>query len=296
MKTFAQILKENNIILSEEMHQELKDILDSPTTSIKGRNSKLNTFTGKVQDLAKRGEDNGLEDGRAKKGSSRAVFFPKEHDDITVDGIKTKQPTAVKIAFPGTLDKYHSSDRLLGQLQNENEADNYSRQSYSVLRHQPEKGEHHYATNPEGVLAPVLSNHEDHHWLKMGRANSITKGRFKKLTVTESHPNGLNFDHFTEALNNDYNAAHGQHSGIDKHDKVREHPLYEKTQNFINDTGQHPGDLRIQNYGEYSHPVTGEKSPVIRDYGYSNNNDIPKLYAEGFKNQRNAARNNHDGW
>lgn len=283
MKTFAQILKENNIILSEEMHQELKDILDSPTTSIKGRNSKLNTFTGKVQDLAKRGEDNGLEDGRAKKGSSRAVFFPKEHKEITIDGVKTRAPTAVKVAFPGALDRHTGSDRLLGEHQNEVEADNYSRQSYSMLRHQPEKGEHHYAYNDEGVTAPVLGNHEDHHWLEMGKADKMSAGKFKELTKTESHPKGLKFDEFTTALQNDHAAAHGHHSGNDGLDHVREHPLYENTSNFINDTGNHPGDLRLQNYGVWKHPVTGKEHPVIRDYGFSN--EISKLYSKGWQNQ-----------
>jgi len=142
------------------------------------------------------------------------------------------------------------------------------------------------------VTAPVFDNHPDHHWLEMGKADKINKSKFKELTKTETHPKGLDFDHFTTALRNEHAEAHGQKTYENgEHDHLRTHPLYEATQDFMHSTDNHPGDLRLQNYGVWKHPVTGKEHPVIRDYGFSNN--IAKLYTEG---RRNAVKPKSNNW
>jgi hypothetical protein len=288
--TFKQLVEQHYGALTEELHKELKDVLNAPENDrdhVYGKlhQRKLNNFASKVKDLAKRGEDTGLEGGAPKKGSSRAVYFPTDPKHITIDGHPAEQKTAVKVAFAGALDKHTGDHRLLGEHQNGVEADHFTRDNYSMLRN---TNGHHYEYNPHGVTAPVLDHHEDDHWLEMGHADKLTGKKFTELTKTESHPKGLKFEHFHEALMNDHNAAHGNHSGTDAHDHVREHPLYEHMQDFIQTTGNHPVDLRLQNMGVWKHPVSGKEHPVVRDYGYSN--DIAKLYTKGRMNSMKATR------
>jgi hypothetical protein len=286
MLTFKELINQNYI--TEELHQKLKDVLNAAENNrdsseySKLHQNKLNNFTKTFRGLVKKGEHTGLvsPDGKklvTKKGSSRAVIFPDEPKRIHVDGKEVDQPTAVKIAFPGSLDKYTGDHRLLGEHQNAAEADGYAQQSHSILR---ETHPGHYETNPDGVIAPVFDHHEDHHWVESGKVNNITKGRFKHLTKTESHPKGLDFDKFTDTLQHDHAQATGsRHYGNTTHEErehIRQHPLYDNTQDFVNNTDNHPGDLRIQNYGEYTHPVTGKSIPLIRDSGF--NGFVHKLY------------------
>jgi hypothetical protein len=290
--TFKQLVESHYGVLTEELHQELKDVLNAPETDRSGTSGKLyqrklTNFSAKVKDLSKRGEDTGLEGGTPKRGSSRAVYFPTEPKHITIDGAPAQQHTAVKVAFAGALDKHTGDSHLLGEHQNIIESDHFTRDNHSMLRH---TNDHHYEYNPDGVTAPVLDHHEDGHWLEMAHADKLTGKKFTELTKTESHPKGLKFDHFHEALKNDHAAAHGEHSGTDDHDHLREHPLYQNTQDFIYNTGNHPVDLRLQSMGVWRHPVTGKEHPVIRDYGYSN--DIAKLYSKGGQNSMKANR----GW
>jgi hypothetical protein len=283
MLTFKELINQNYI--TEELHQKLKDVLNAPENNrdsneyAKLHQNKLNNFTKTFRSLAKKGEHTGLTDEKPKKGSSRAVVFPDEPKRIHVDGKAVDQPTAVKIAFPGQLDKHTGDSRLLGEHQNSNESDRYAQQSHSMLQ---ETHPGHYVTNHNGVVAPVLDSHPDDHWLEAARADNITKGKFKSLTKTESHPKGLDFDKFTDTLQHDHAQAHGtRHYGSTTHEErehIRQHPLYDNTEDFVNNTDNHPGDLRIQNYGIWKHPVTGQEHPVIRDHGFSN--DVAKLYAK----------------
>lgn len=272
-------------LLTEALHKELQDILDEPennrdTTYGKTNQKKLNKFSSKVRDIANSGGDSGLEDSKPKKGSSRAVFFPKEHKDIVIDGVPAKQKTAVKIAFHGHLDKHTGDTHLLGEHQNAVESDHFTNKEYSVLSHD-EHNKYHY--NENGVTAPVFDHHDDNHWLEMGHADKLTGKKFTELTKTESHPKGLKFDEFHEALQNDHKMAHGNFSGVDNHDHIRSHPLYENMQDFMHTTGNHPADLALRNMGVWKHPVTGKEHPVIRDFGYSN--EIDKLYTKAWRNK-----------
>lgn len=291
--TFKELVEEHYGVIREELHPELKDVLNEPENDrdrnvhMKHYQNKLNNFSRKVKDLSKRGEHSGLEEGTPKKGSSRAVFFPAEHKHITIDGEHAEQKTAVKIAFPGALDKHTGDNRLLGEHQNAVESDHFTNSNYSVLNH---THSNHFEYNPHGITAPVLDHHEDHHWLEMAHADKLTAKKFTELTKTESHPKGLKFDHFTQALKNDHEAAHGYHSGNDEFDHVRDHPLYETAQDFMHSTGNHPGDLRMQNMGVWKHPISGKEHPVIRDFGFSN--DIAKLYTTAHRNRAKQTR----GW
>jgi hypothetical protein len=283
MLTFKELINQNYI--TEELHQKLKDVLNTPENDrdsneyAKLYQNKLNNFTKTFRSLAKKGEHTGLTDEKPKKGSSRAVVFPDEPKRIHVDGKEVNQPTAVKIAFPGIYDKHTGDSSLLGEYQNSTESDGFTQQQHSML-HETHPG--HYKTNPNGVVVPVLDHHEDHHWLEAAKADNITKGKFKALTKIDSHPKGLDFDKFTNTLQHDHALAHGDKYHLDnttseERDHIRQHPLYNNTEDFINNTNNHPGDLRIQNYGIYHHPVTGKEYPVIRDHGYSN--EVAKLYA-----------------
>ena len=289
MKTFKSFLLEHNIPeqLIEAVHSEIQDILDNQPHSP----SKLNTVSKKIRDLAKRGVDTGIQEGKPKKGSSRAVLFPSEHKPVAVDGRQTAVPTAVKIAFPGTLDKHRTSgEALLGEHQNEVESDDYNNE-HSVLK---EESPGTYTTQHHGVLAPVYSSHKDNHWLEMHKITPMKKGDFKRLTVTETHPKGVSFDDMYHALNREYSDAHGQtYSGKtlddDHHEHIMSHPWVDNYHSWMLNTGNHPGDISPRNMGIFHHPVTGKEYPVVSDYGFSNS--VSKRYAELRKRSRDKQQN-----
>jgi len=266
----------NNHILSEKVHKEIQDIMDNVDIPV---SRKLSAVSTKTKSLIKSGQDTGLESDKPKKGSSRAVFFPKEHKDITVDGVKTKTPTAVKIAFPGVLDKHHGEDTTLGEDQNEKESDHHINNTYGVLRHDAHKNEYH--SNEHGVLAPVFETHSENHHLEMGRVDKFNTKDFAASTKTKDFPKGLKLDEVTTAMTHHHSQAHGQGPRLNGHteehlEKVSDHPWVSNAISMMNDSGMHPGDVSPRNMGIYKHPVTGEKHPVMIDYGFSN--EIGKKY------------------
>lgn len=280
MIKFKEFMKFNsNININEELHDHLQKVLDMDT---RYPEKKLTSFSTTARRLLKSGEDTGLESDKPKKGSSRAVFFPKDGRHVHIDGKPVHMPTAVKIAFPGELDKYKTAgERLLGEHQNEVEADHFTRNHYGMLR---EEDEGHYSTNHHGVLAPVVGNHHEHHYLEMGKVSPLTKSKFQQLTKTDSHPNGLKFDDMYHALNKEYSDAHGNHYSVpkghteEKHDHIMQHPFVSNLHDMMLNTGMHPGDLRSANMGVWKHPHTGQEHPVVSDYGF--NTDIAKRYQE----------------
>lgn len=290
MKTFKAFYVEHYHVLSEEIHSQLQEILDSPDsgnsrTLYDSTARKLHNFTKVARKLIKNGEDTGLDGDKPKKGSSRAVFFPKDHKDITLDGKPAKIKTAVKIAFPGKLDKYKVGDeRLLGEHQNEIEGDGYTRNKWGILYQHDPHDETSFKTNHEsGVLAPVLSSHRDHHYLEMGHVSPMKKSDFQRLTVCKSHPKGIKFDDMYNTLNKEHSDAHGieghyiPRSHTDSvHDNVMQHPFVQNLHEMMLETGMHPGDLRPTNMGIWTHPHTNKQYPVVSDYGYSD--DISKHY------------------
>lgn len=275
-------------LIIEEFHPDINKIMDDE--NIPAAN-KLNMVTTKARSLIKSGVNTGMESDKPKKGSSRAVFFPKEHKKITVDGKETSSPTAVKIAFSGQLDKHHGEDTLLGEDQNEKESDHYINGYYGILSH--EHGENYTSNKHEsgGVLAPVFKTHPEHHHLEMGRVTPANAKDIAEATRTKEFPKGLKHDEIQSAMMHEHDIAHGQNYYTKEHsekmDSIKEHPWVEHAISMMHDSGMHPGDLRKQNMGIYHHPVTGKKHLAIIDYGFSS--EIAKKYTKARLNS--ATRN-----
>lgn len=249
--------------LNEELHSELKDILDSDVTAHK----KNNLITKKIRSLISDGKDTGLENDKPKKGTSRAVYFPKKESEIYIDGEKTTIPTAVKIAFPSTLDKYRPNKPLLGEMQNYVENEPTLNRYYSVLHKIPSL-ENHFEHNSDGILAPVISAHNDGHWLEMGKVHDFNHDTFKKLTTTDEFPKGITHRTMRHALIHDYTLSIGRKSmynGLDN--KIYEHPLVDKLKSYMYDSGVSPHDFDERNMGIWEHPITKTKHVVLLDFG-----------------------------
>ena len=276
-------------ILIEAIHPDIQAHLDSDTPA----KWKYKNVASAISKLNRVGQDTGLEDSKPKKGSSRAVYFPKEERKIVVDGHETSSPTAVKIAFEGQLDKHHGEDTLLGEDQNRLEADHFIRDNHSVFS-QNHDGSFH--TNKRGVLAPVFDSHPEGHHLEMGRVEPYNAKDLANYTKNDDFPKGLTHKHITEALTREHEYAHGtgHRTYTDKenetHDKVMGHPYVEAMVDMMHNSGMHPGDLNPRNMGIYVHPVTKVRHPVIIDYGFSN--DIARKYTKARRNAMNKNR----GW
>lgn len=274
MKSYSQFIRS---LLIEAIHRELQEILDSPESDISST-KKYTRITKKIRELSNRGEDIGLENSRSKKGSSRAVFFPKDGRKIILEGHETEVPTAVKIAFPGQWDgrQYRNhGDQLLGEMQNGAENNWYKQKEHAVIYEEDGK----YYRNPEGVLPPVFRGHNEDHWLEMAKCRDLRDGEFSELTKNADFPNGLKFEQFRNALmwiHHDHGAIKNTYPKPDA--KLMNHPLVANNETFIKDTGFHPGDVVHDNLGVFEDPVTGARSIVHRDYGFSN--EVQREYAE----------------
>lgn len=260
-------------LINEEFHPEIKSIMDSDKITPE---NKLNQVTKKARSLIAAGHDTGMESDKPKKGSSRAVFFPKQHKEIEVDGAKTKAPTAVKIAHAGWADKilkkHDSSHSLLGE-------DHFLNQHHGVL-HETANGK--YATNPHGILAPVFHSHDEGHHIEMGRADKFNERDFKEGMKTKEYPKGISHEDFKGALQHYHNMAHGRGSKNEKYDHMIEHhPIVSNAADLIGNGAIHPGDFEKRNMGIYKHPVTGHKHPVLIDWGSSN--DVMQKYSKARK-------------
>jgi hypothetical protein len=264
------IYQSDMTILSEAIHAELQDILDREH----GASTKLNEVARRARHLIASGQDTGFADDKPKKGSSRAVFFPKEPKKIILDGKETYLPTAVKIAFPGKLDKYTGDSMLLGEHQNQLEADHHIQRHYGMLI---PVGHNQYETNPNGVLAPVMESHPDHHYLEMGHCSAYNAKDLREHTKDARFKKGISHAELQEHMLSEYRSAHGEsHYGSGHPDLIHS----DHANNMIDamhSMGLHPGDLSPRNMGIWTHPHTGHKHPVILDYGFST--DIANLYS-----------------
>jgi hypothetical protein len=263
-------------VLTEQLHTAIQSILDSDQIAPR---AKFTHISQTIRHALKRGEDTGLENGRPKKGSSRAVYFPKDHHEISLDGQSAKVPSVLKVAFHGHADPYNRSGRLLGEHQNLTEGDEDTNYRFGIIRKKDNSDE--YETNHEdGILAPHLGSHDDGHYIHQGRVQPIKAGEFRELTKTPEHRRGISHSEFYDALNCHYTDAHGMayHGAYspDKIEHLQSHPLVEKAQRFVADAGHHPGDLRKANMGVWTHPHTGQKHIVIADYGFSA--DVARYY------------------
>lgn len=294
MLRFSDFIK--NIVV-ESLHPELRKIVSAP--SDKYTVSKKTSLIKKIKELSRKGERTGIE-GNMPAGSSRAYLQHDEQYQTKVDGTSTSFKTGTKVAIKSTLDRHHDREQhnghSLGNMQNDAEnGDHYINSNHRVLTEHREYGEDHsqFTTNEDGVLPPLIHHdHENSEHSEVGHCEKVSKPDFKKLTKTESHPNGISHDDFCSALERRHNRNNGRHHhlGDDKErhlDKIDQHPLVENFHNFHGSTGHPPNDYRqIGNLGTFKHPITGKRYIVARDSGYST--DVAKAYGDARKRSRNA--------
>jgi hypothetical protein len=278
--TFGEFLN----LFSESAHPELQKIIKSEPSGV----SKAKLVAKKIKDLINRGEPTGVED-KMPKGSSRAFVKESEPAHIVVDGRPAQIHTGYKIAIPADLDKTHDKEKYggtLGQLQMRVEnGDHFLNNNYRVLTNKNVEGQHHFETNTDTGIFPPLMEHDHEHdsWSHVGHVGELGS-KFRALTKTPSHPNGISHDQFCEALERTWNTDHGKywHTGREneeKLDKVEEHPLVQKFLDHQRTFLAPPHDYRQKrNMGVWTHPITGQEHIVARDHGF--NSDVFKAYEE----------------
>lgn len=286
----ATILEEMNIpepyegIITESLHPDIKADLESDSPI----EHKFTRLTKTIRGIAQKNEDSGLETNKPAKGSSRAVFFPKEPKKITIEGKEASVPSVVKVAFKSPLDPYTGHHSLLGEEQNRIESDRWTNNTYGVLRHNEGND---YSHNPDGVLPPHFGHHEDHHWLEMGRITKLNSADVKEATKTKEFPKGITMKQFTETVQAHHDLANGRtpyKHDQEKFDKLSEHPLIDSIVSLMSNTGLHPNEFSPRNMGIWKHPHTGQKHVVLADYGA--NDKILKLYGKARQEKYNRNR------
>ena len=282
-------------VISEKLHPSVVAALDDTSVS---PNDKINNVTKTIHRLLDRGEHPGI-DAEQHRGSSRAVHFHTEPMQVTLDGKPANVPAVTKIAFPGQLDKFNHSGKLLGEHQNAIESDP-DNTKFGIIRKKKGGGEDEYETNTKtGVLAPHLGTNNKDQYLHQGKVKPLEDfydDPIPNLTRTKSFPNGISHGDIQTALMKHYQEAHGKSYVLYPEEekrisKVQNHPLVKKMQNFVAQSGNHPGDLSTGNMGIWKHPHTGEQHVVIQDYGFGH--EVPKLYQQARINEMNGA-NHHD--
>jgi hypothetical protein len=272
-------------VLVEEVHPQIEAAAQGAYTP-----SRLANVSKTIRNLLKTGADTGLQDSKPKKGSSRAVYFPTEPANVTIDGTQTTIPHVMKVAFHGALDS-HTPDKtehgLLGESQNRHEVG--ASNDYATLKKNPDGSFRH---NPEGFLPPLLSSSDKHEYISVGRVEPLKSGDFRSLTKNEEFPKGISHQEFFDAVNKHWQESNGQrhYSSIseEKLEHVSEHPLVNRAIDFSLGTDTHPGDFNKRNLGVWTHPVTGEKQIVASDAGFSR--FVAQRYQNARKNQMRKQR------
>lgn len=272
MKSFLEFM-------CEDLHPDIVSTLDGYDKD------KHKAITKHIRNLISNGEETGLEGAKAKKGSSRAVFLPKDPKEIKIDGVNTHMKTALKIAYQGELDtkKLRGRKGFLGEMQNDAESSHYFNQ-HSILK-KVGYGNKEFETNEEhGVLAPLTDKSNDGSWLEMGRVDNITPEKFKELTRNETHPEGLRHQDVAHIMENEHLLAFGKGKVAysEREQAIHDHPFTQKMVHLIHNTDLHPGDIFTgredvgDNMWVWTHPVTGKEYPVVRDYGCTH--DVAREY------------------
>ena len=272
----------------EDLSPEIQSILDSPIQA----NHKLNKVSDVIRSHLDRGENTGVVDARPNKGSSRTVYAHQTPHRVNLDGRPTNIPAVTKIAYPGHLDKYNDSGKLLGEHQNAIESEPWVNQTFGIIRQKNPLRPHDYETNTHsGILAPHLGSHPENHYLHQGRVTPLADlpdSEFKHLTTHPDFPKGMSFAAMHDGLMEHYDEAHGK-PGLPEGPRkaaalrAQNHPLTKKVQSFVALAGSHPIDLSEDNMGVWQHPHTGEEHVVIHDYGFGH--EVPKLYEEARQKQ-----------
>lgn len=270
MKTFKEFKTYANLpLLTEEEHKELIDLINKH-----GQGPPEQFHKNVVIGLGKR------LGGLLGSGSSRAAYigghitiplrqYNKDKSMYTVTSHKV--PIVHKIAMP-----HHTSydsvrepgEKLLGQLQNQNEAHPHFDSLRTYIKH--EDGT--YSHNPHGILPTVFHAHPDGSHIVSERGESIETSDFHKT-------HGIHLDDFGGYLMSRFNhARRGLTSptkgGIDvadhqdhyEHNLTNDHPLV-KTWNHLVSKGFHPGDFVEDNLVKsIGHP--GTPKILLADSGF----------------------------
>lgn len=289
-KSFKDFLNEDE--LEEELHPELTAIIKSSTASNK---SKQKLLIDKIKDLMARGEKTGIE-GNMPKGSSRAYMKHDTPYDAVVDGKDTKLPTGMKVAIRSNLHKYHVCSQFdgycLGALQNKAENEDYwVNNNYRILTKNTDKGPNQYDSNKEGGIFPPLFDHdsEGYKWTHVSHIRNIKPGEFNKLTITPEFPKGISHQQFVDVLMRFHNKNNGQYWKDSQKDpildKIEQHPLIQKFQDYHGNTGNPPTDYgQLKNLGVFEHP-DGSLHIVARDHGF--NTEVADAYSKAFQSKFN---------
>lgn len=261
-------------LILEALHPELQELIGKRTIA-----SKQGVLAKKIKDLSARGEKTGLE-GNMPKGSSRAYLQHEDLHNTTVDGKAASLKVGTKVAIRANLDKHHHADDFdglsLGEMQNRAEGgDHFINQSYRTLTAHPSGRPNEFVSNKEGGIFPPLidHDHETNQWTHIGHAENVSQRAFRDLTKNKDYPAGISHGDFVEALVREHLKNTGRYWDCrpehEAHlDKVLEHPLTQKFNDYHGMTGHPPHDLgQIRNMGVWTHP-DGSKHIVARDHGF----------------------------
>lgn len=264
-------------VVIESLHPELQAIATSSSRGIAGvRGAKQLHISRKIKELHERGEDTGLA-GNTPKGSSRLYMPHRDPHQIILDGKPSYIDTGTKVTIRSALEQYHKKEHFgglsLGGLQSHSEnGDDYVNRRYRILT----KVDHdEFETNKEHGIFPPLVDHDDRHheWAHVGHASDVSQKRFKELTKTDSHPEGITHKDFFRAVLRNYKVNNGTHWNHGEReeahlDHISSHPLVQKFIAHQDDTGYPPHDwAQIQNMGVFKHP-DGSEHIVARDHGF----------------------------
>lgn len=190
-------------------------------------------------------------------GTSRMYYKVNEPERIILDDKPTTIHTGVKVPYLGSLDK---NEAKVGLQQNAGELSK-EYEPFHIIR----KDEHgNYHTNPNGILAPTISN--ENHWSEMIHTNKLSPtNKLEDHTKTKTHPDGLSYSKMNDMLDSIYNWKQQTFTPEETH--TLNHPLMKRVINLINNTKISPHDISSDNMGIWIHPHTNEAHPVIIDYG-----------------------------
>lgn len=238
--------------LSEELHPIVKSKLDddymTPLEKSLWFEKSAHNFSGYTTNSG--------------SGTDRTYVKHNKDKPINLDGHDVQIPIGTKIANVPYSEKHY------GLLQNKSETDS-SLEPYYVINHSENNN---YHTNKEGILLPVMHKSKDGVYHDMAHADPLNhrlkadKLAFNKLTVSDTHPEGLDFNEMFQTIHGNHMSSIGRETYHDK--DILNHPLVKKINHLFENTHVHYADLSNSfNWGVWKHPVTGKEHPVILDYG-----------------------------
>ena len=269
MKSFKQFIKNIQKNLTEEVHQDIMNIVKRPT----GLSTKPQEIAQKTEELRSKGINPGHIPRRSEEGTSRGVLIHNSGHEVNVDGRKTTVYSALKYVKGADEDEHHDGPKSLGTMQNEHEnGKEEMNNKYRVLTHD---GKGNYTTNKNGIFPPLFDHDkENHQWSNVGLATTVNSRDFDRLA-------GISHDKVMELLKRSWDKGRGTYfpskskTYEDSLDEIsNNHPLVRTLIQHQEETGTAPHDfVQLDNWGVHTHPVSGEKQLVIRDHGQSDEVD-----------------------